>query len=297
MGSTITKVRPVAEKAQGPATGLVLTMFRFSLWLKSPRPYLMVTGFALLLSFWYFPVEVWRLPRFNQMPGLTSVVTEWLSKNPVYGTSIYTPEYYQDIWVSLRRVSIAFLLATVLGVPLGLFLGWSTKFREYVFPIFEILRPIPGLAWVPLAIIMFTSSESAVIYLTFLISFFATALNTKLGVESIDESYVRAAYCMGADRWQVFRHVIVPGAMPFIFTGLQISMGLAWFSLVASEMVSGQYGLGYLINTSYSMVRYPTIIIGMITLGVVGYSTSAIVRLVGDYMTQWRVRELAMGDR
>ena len=83
--------------------------------------------------------------------------------------------------------------------------------------------------------------------------------------------------------------------MPFIFTGLQISIGVAWFSLVAGEMVSGKFGLGYVINTSYTMVRYPTIIIGMITLGVVGYVTSAMVRMVGDYMMQWRVRELALG--
>ena len=77
--------------------------------------------------------------------------------------------------------------------------------------------------------------------------------------------------CLGASRWQMFRHVIVPGALPFIFTGLQISVGVAWFSLVAAEMVSGQFGLGYLINTSYTMVRYPTIVIAMITLGIVGY--------------------------
>jgi ABC-type nitrate/sulfonate/bicarbonate transport system permease component len=93
----------------------------------------------------------------------------------------------------------------------------------------------------------------------------------------------------------VFRHIIVPGALPYIFTGLQISVGVAWFSLVAGEMVSGQYGLGYVINTSYTMVRYPTIIIGMVTLGIVGYVTSAAIRLLGDYMMQWRTRELALG--
>jgi ABC-type nitrate/sulfonate/bicarbonate transport system permease component len=142
---------------------------------------------------------------------------------------------------------------------------------------------------------MFVSSESAVIYLTFLTSFFATALNTMLGVQSIDESYIRAAYCLGADRRQVFRHVIVPGALPFVFTGLQISMGVSWFSLVAAEMVSGQYGLGFVINTSYTMVRYPTIVIGMITLGIVGYSTSALVRIAGNYLMRWRTRELALG--
>jgi ABC-type nitrate/sulfonate/bicarbonate transport system permease component len=257
----------------------------------------MLIGFALFLGFWYLSVEVWKLPRFREMPGITVVIKEWLSPDPTYGLSLYTEEYYKHIWVSVWRVTRAFFLATVLGVPFGLFLGWSKKFKEYVFPVFETLRPIPILAWVPLAIVMFIATESAVIYLTFLASFFATALNTMLGVESIDESYVRAANCLGASKSQVFRHVILPGALPFIFTGLQISIGVSWFSLVAAEMVSGQYGLGYVINTSYTMVRYPTIVIGMITLGAVGYVTSAMVRLVGDYLMQWRTRELALGGQ
>jgi ABC-type nitrate/sulfonate/bicarbonate transport system permease component len=277
--------------------GMNLTMYRVAQWLRSPRPYLMVIGFALFLAFWFLSVEVWKLPRFREMPGITAVAKEWLSPNPTYGLSIYTEEYYKHIWVSIWRVTQAFFLATLLGVPMGLFLGWSRKFKEYVFPVFETLRPIPILAWVPLAIVMFIATESAVIYLTFLASFFATALNTMLGVQSIDESYVRAAYCLGARRGQIFRHIVVPGALPFIFTGLQISVGVAWFSLVAAEMVAGQYGLGYVINTSYMMVRYPTIVIGMATLGVVGYTTSAMVRLLGDYLMQWRVRELALGNR
>ena len=229
--------------------------------------------------------------------GPHRVIREWLRRHPTYGLSFYTAEYYQHIGMSVWRVTQAFVLATVLGVPVGLLLGWSRKFKEYVFPLFETLRPIPILAWVPLAIVMFIATESAVVFLAFLASFFATALNTMLGVESIDESYVRAAYCLGADEWQVFRHVIMPGALPFIFTGLQISIGVSWFSLVAAEMVSGQYGLGYVINTSYVMVRYPTIVIGMVTLGMVGYATSALVRIAGDYLMEWRVRELALAER
>jgi ABC-type nitrate/sulfonate/bicarbonate transport system permease component len=257
----------------------------------------MLIGFTLFLGFWYLAVEVWKLPRFREMPGITVVIREWISKDPTYGLSLYTGEYYQHIGMSVWRVTQAFVLATVLGVPFGLFLGWSRKFKEYLFPLFEMLRPIPILAWVPLAIVMFVSTESAVIYLTFLASFYATALNTMLGVESIEESYLRAASCLGASKWQVFRHVVVPGSLPFVFTGLQISVGVSWFSLVAAEMVSGQYGLGYVINTSYTMVRYPTIVIGMITLGAVGYVTSAMVRVAGDYLMRWRVRELALGGR
>jgi len=285
------------DEGTGSMTSWALAMHRTSLWLQSPRPYLMLIGFAGFIGFWYLAVEVWKLPRFAEMPGPTQVLTEWLSRDPVYGLSIFVPEYYLHIWVSTRRIAIAFFLATGIGVPLGLFLGWSPRFKQYVFPVFELLRPIPPLAWVPLAIVMFRGSETPVIFLTFLASFYATALNTMLGVESIDASYIRAASCLGAKRWQVFRHIIVPGALPFIFTGLQISVGVAWFSLVAGEMVSGQYGLGYVINTSYTMVRYPTIIIGMVTLGIVGYITSAAIRLLGDYMMQWRTRELALGER
>lgn len=254
----------------------------------------MLLGFVLLIGFWWLSVEVWKLPRFAGMPGPTVVVREWLSRNPEFGLSIYTPEYYLHILTSLQRVMIAFALATVIGVPLGLILGWSQTAREYIFPVLEMLRPIPALAWVPLAILMFKSSEGPVIFVTFLPAFFATALNSMLGVHSIDENYFRAASCLGAKRWQMFWHIVVPGSLPYIFTGLQISIGLAWFSLVAGEMISGEYGLGYVIYTSYTMVSYPTIVIGMITLGIVGYVSSAIIRIVGILLMRWRSRELGL---
>jgi NitT/TauT family transport system permease protein len=263
-------------------------------WLRTPAPYLALTGYALLLAFWYLTVEVLKLPRFAQMPGLTQVAQEWLSPNPTYGVSIHTAVYYQHILVSLRRIAIAFVLATSLGVPFGLLLGWSRRFKDYLFPLFEIIRPIPILAWVPLAIIMLPGSELPVMFLTFLASFYATALNTMLGVKSIDLTYVLAARSLGASELQVFRQVVIPGALPYIFTGLQISIGVAWFSLVAAEMVSGQFGLGYLINTSYTTVEYPTIVIAMLTLGLVGYATSAAVRVAGTWAMQWRARQLAM---
>ena len=154
------------------------------------------------------------------------------------------PNITPHIWSSCRRIFIAFAIATGVGVPLGLFMGWSKVFREYTFPILELLRPIPILAWVPLAILMFAGFETPVIFLATLASLFVTTLNTLLGVDSIDEEYFRAAGCLGSSKWQIFKNVVVPGALPFIFTGLQISIGVAWFSLVAAEMVSGDYGLG-----------------------------------------------------
>ncbi len=279
--------------AQDPRVKRELLKFRLRKWALSPRPFLMLIGFALFLGGWYLLVDVVGVWRFGTLPGLVEVVTEWTSREPAYGVSIFTSEYYTHIWVSVRRILFAFFGALALGIPLGLFLGWSTRFREFTFPVFEVFRPIPILAWVPLAIIMFASDEGPVIFLTFLAAFFATALNTLLGVQSIDREYIRAAYCLGSSSKQVFRHVIVPGALPFIFTGLQIAMGVAWFSLVAGEMVAGKFGLGYLINSSYTTTRYPTIIIGMITLGAIGFLSSAIIRLVGNRLMVYRARAMA----
>jgi NitT/TauT family transport system permease protein len=187
----------------------------------------------------------------------------------------------------------AFFLSSALGIPLGLFLGWSTWARRFLFPLFELFRPIPPLSWVPLSIVLFSNPEAPIVFLTTLAPFFATTLNAKLGVESIDPAYIRAAECLGASRHKMFWHVILPGAAPFIFTGLEISMGLSWFSLVAGEMLSGNYGLGYLIIFSFMNVAYPNIVISMATLGLIGYASSALVRLAGAQLMQWRSRTLA----
>ena len=273
-----------------------LTLVKLGRWFASPRPYFMLIGFALFFGFWHLAVDIWKLPRFSKLPGIVAVVREWLNVNPIYGISIFTQEYYDHIWVSIKRVGVAFLLATGIGVPLGLLLGWSQRFREYVFPVFELLRPVPILAWVPISIVIFSGAETSVIFLTFIAAFFVTTLNTMVGVHGIDAAYVRAAECLGASSRQIFFHVVVPGALPSIFTGLQIAIGISWFSLVAAEMVSGEYGLGYLINTAYTKIQYPTIAIGMVTLGIVGYATSAVVRLVGRWLTDWRERELGVGN-
>jgi NitT/TauT family transport system permease protein len=278
-------------------TGFGLTLHRWKRRLKTPTPYLMAFGIFLWIFCYYLFTEGWALPRFNKLPGPVEVITEWTSPDPLWGISLFSEVYYEHVYVSCRRIVIAFTIATGVGVPLGLFMGWSKVFRDYSFPILETLRPIPILAWVPLAILMFAGFETPVIFLATLASLFVTTLNTLLGVDSIDESYFRAAKCLGAKPHHVFFHVVIPGAMPFIFTGLQISVGVAWFSLVAAEMVSGEFGLGYLIVDSYMNITYVSMVIGMLTLGFVGWGTSALVRMAGNRMMQWRVRALALEGR
>ncbi len=271
--------------------------FLYKTWksLKTPMPYLAFAGIGLWLLTYFLLNEYWKIFPFFKIPGPVEVITEWLSRDPIWGTSLFTEDYYINIWVSCRRVIIGFALATVLGVPLGLFMGWSKKFKDYTFPVLETLRPIPILAWVPLAIVMFSGFETPIIYLATLASFFVTALNTMLGVESIDESYFRAAGCLGSKKRHVFMNVVVPGSLPFIFTGLQISIGVAWFSLVAAEMISGDYGLGYMIMASYMVNKYTTMVMAMLTLGLVGWITSAMVRAAGNRMMRWREKALGQG--
>ena len=278
-----------------PPSGLHYFLHKSRKALKTPMPYLAFIGIGIWLLSYFLLNEYWRVSPFYKIPGPVEVVTEWLNKNPIWGTSLFTQDYYINIWVSCRRILIAFAIATGLGVPLGLFMGWSKTFKDYTFPILETLRPIPILAWVPLAIVMFAGFETPIIYLATLASFFVTALNTMLGVESIDESYFRAAGCLGSKKHHVFLNVVVPGALPFIFTGLQISIGVAWFSLVAAEMISGDYGLGYMIMDSFMVNKYTTMVMAMLTLGFVGWITSAMVRAAGNRMMQWRERALGQG--
>jgi NitT/TauT family transport system permease protein len=271
--------------------GIMLSRIKHAL--GTSAPYLAAVGLlSTLLAYWLL-TEVIKAPLFEKLPGPTEVAHEWFSRHPKYRMSIYNPQYYQHIWSSVWRVFQAFTLATVLGVPLGLFMGWSKTFKDYTFPVFEMLRPVPMLAWVPLAILMFPGREGSVIFVTFLGAFYVTTLNTLLGVESIDEVYLRAARCLGSKPRQIFFRIIIPGALPFIFTGLQISMGYSWFCLVAGEMIAGRYGLGYLIWDAYMTFEYPVLIIAMVTLGFLGWASSGLIRMAGRRLMQWQVREIA----
>ena len=157
-----------------------ITLFSLKQWLKSAAPYLSLLGIMGFVVIWYLTTERLKLPWFKKLPGPMTVFTEWFSQDPAYGISVYSPEYYVHIFKSIWRVVQAFFLATFLGVPIGLFMGWKKTFKDYTFPLLETLRPIPMLAWVPLSILMWPGREASIIFLTFLGSFFATVLNTLL---------------------------------------------------------------------------------------------------------------------
>ena len=251
-----------------------------------------VLGIGAFILFWYLMVDVFKLWTFARLPGFVSTLKEWVSREPTYGTSLFTKNYYVHMLTSLQRVALAFVLATVLGVTVGLMMGWRRIFYGLTFPILELLRPIPILAYIPVVLILVPGREAPIVVLTFLAAFFVTILNTLLGVRSIDQSYLRAARSLGFSERATLLHVIVPGALPYVFVGLQIGMAACWFSLVASEIVSGQSGMGYQVWQTYYYQQYETMVIYMGTLGLMGWASCAVLRAVGNRMMRWRAQML-----
>jgi NitT/TauT family transport system permease protein len=240
------------------------------------------------------------LPRMEKLESPLHVFREFTlpprgarSYNPAleskWGYGVWTSAWYTDVGVSIWRILQSFAWS-LLGIPLGLLMGWKRSIRDFVFAPFELLRPIPPISWVPLAIIMFPTKEAPIIFLCAIASFFAVTLNTLLGVESIDPVYFRAARCLGSSEWQIFRHVIVPGAMPYIFTGVLIGLGVAWFSLVGGEIIAGTWGLGYRTMDAYINVSTPMLLIAMFTIGFIGLLMGVGLRVLQRRVLAWKAK-------
>lgn len=219
--------------------------------------------------------------RFENVPGPLVVAA-------AFKTHLQDSKFYFHILVSMQRILIGFALATSLGILLGVMMGRSKTVRDIVTPYIEVIRPIPAVAWIPLAILMWPTEESSIIYITFLGALFPIILNTVHGVEQTPEVLVRAAQTLGASRLQIFWHVTMPAALPSIATGLAIGMGVSWFSLLAGEIISGQYGIGYFTWNAYSLIKYPEIIVGMLTIGALGTLSTMAVRKFTQPLLAWQ---------
>jgi NitT/TauT family transport system permease protein len=219
--------------------------------------------------------------RFEHVPGPLKVAESLI--NHLQHTA-----FYLHVGASLRRIAISYSLAAGIGITLGLLMGRSRFIRDLIFPYVEILRPIPGVAWIPLAILLWPTEEGSIIYITFLGALFPIILNTVHGVEQTPEVLVRAAQTLGASRMCIFRHVVLPGALPSICAGLAIGMGVSWFSLLAGEIISGQYGIGYFTWNAYSIINPPDIVVGMLTIGLLGASSTALVHLITRPALAWQ---------
>ena len=203
----------------------------------------------------------------------------------------------QDLWArgvlithivdSLRRVLVAVGVAAALGVPLGLAMGWFDGFRRTVDPVIEFVRPIPPLAWIPLSILWFGIGDAQIEYIIFLAAFFPIVLNSMAGARDTDRYLVRAGLSLGARPLDLVFTVLLPGAMPNIFTGLRIGLGIGWMALVAGELVAAPSGLGYLINNARTIFRSDYILLGMVLIGVLGLTLDHLMRLLMRLVMPW----------
>jgi ABC-type nitrate/sulfonate/bicarbonate transport system permease component len=188
---------------------------------------------------------------------------------------------------SLYRVLLAVGAATLLGVPLGLAMGWSTRFRAAVDPLIEFIRPIPPLAWIPLSILWFGIGDMQIVYIIFLAAFFPVVLNSMAGARDVDSYLVRAGLSLGARRGELFRTVVLPAALPQVFTGVRIGLGIGWMALVAGELVAAPSGLGYMINNARTLFRSDYILLGMVLIGVLGLVLDFVMRRLMRVTMPW----------
>ncbi len=197
---------------------------------------------------------------------------------------------HMHILYSLYRVALGYLLAVAIAVPLGIFIGWSARLRYILSPLLEIIRPIPPLAWIPIAILWFGIGIKSAAFIIFLGVFFPVLLNTVSGVLSINPRLVDAARMLGANERDIFLKILVPGAIPSIFTGMRIGIGIGWMTLVAAEFtgVKTGYGLGYMIMTARDIQRPDEILAGMMVIGLIGLGIDSILRFIESRHLKWR---------
>ena len=249
-------------------------------------------GIVIFAAVWEFATRLngWvgiRVPLVAQLPPPSAVVVDFLK---LAGS----PGYWNSWSLSFQRVLAGFVLALIIGGTVGLLMATRPWLKRMAFPVFECLRPIPPLAWVPIAIIFWPTQELSITFVTFLGALFPVVLNTVGGAEEIDRRHVLAAQSMGASRSYIFRRVVFPALLPSLVTGAAVGMGITWEVVVAAELISGggrqsgDGGLGFLVWNAYEGNNLPRVVVAMISLGIAGYLSSGLARALGNRLMPWR---------
>ncbi|WP_413849997.1 ABC transporter permease subunit [Albidovulum sp.] len=248
--------------------------------------WLSVGSIAVLLFVWWLITAMgWVKPLFVPSPG--AIVQKFAD---VWQNGFTNTSFLQHVWVSTARVFGAFVLACVIGIPLGILMGMSPVIRGIFDPPIEFYRPIPPLAYLPLMIIWFGIGETSKVLLIFLSVFAPVALGARAGVRSAAIEQIHAAYSFGATRWQVMRHVILPAALPEILTAMRIGIGFGWTTLVAAEMVAATSGLGYMVLSASQFLQTSTVIMGISVIAAIAYAFDLLMRWVEDRVVPWKGR-------
>lgn len=226
-------------------------------------------------------VRLWL--RFDTLPTVTEIVS-------AFGHRLGTPDYWLDLGQSLIRILTGFAIAAIAGVVTGILLGRSPRFANVFGPLTELARPIPAIAIVPVAILLFPTDEAGIVFITFLAAYFPIMVSTRHAVRALPTLWEDSVRTLGGNRWDVIVRVVLPGILPGVFGGLSVGIGVAWICVISAEMISGRLGVGYRTWQAYTVLAYPDVFVGIITIGVLGFATSAAVELVGRRVTRWLPR-------
>jgi taurine transport system permease protein len=239
---------------------------------------------VVLLALWWLASHLrWVPPLFLPTP---EVVFQRLWESAA-GELTDAPLAEHFGW-SMFRVFTAFIAACVTAIPIGIAMGVSRVMRGVFDPPIEFYRPLPPLAYLPLIVIWFGIDELSKILLIYLACFAPLAMSARAGVRSVSQEQIHAAYSMGASRWQVIVHVIIPAAMPEILTAMRIAIGFGWTTLVAAEMVAATHGLGQMVLNASNFLRTDIVIMGIVVIGAIAYLFDLLMRYVEHLVVPWK---------
>jgi NitT/TauT family transport system permease protein len=255
--------------------------------------------------FWRWLASCWNLNLLLGTISIGSVALLWEFAQPLgipalrdvpppsavvrASADLLTSRLYWEGWLlSVQRITLGFLAAQLVGIPLGLMMAMHRSSFDTMFPIVEILRPIPPVAWIPVSIVFWPTRELSVVFIVFLGAFWIVMLNTIGGASTIDPNYKRAALSLGSSQRDLFWRIILPATIPSIITGMSVGMGIAWEMVVAAEMIASRTGLGYLLWQSFEINAIAQVIVCMISIGVAGYISSEMIRQFGSLVAPWR---------
>jgi len=243
-------------------------------------PALTVLGLVSFVVLWHTGSKLLEKPIL--LPGPLDVLG-------AYQQILLDGTLKSDIFASLKRVFAGYLIASTMGVSLAMLLAVGPGARAFALPVLSVLRPIPPIAWIPLAILWFGIGDAPSYFITAIASFFPVFLNSLSGGISVNENHCQAARCLGATNLSVLWHVVLPSAAPSIWTGLKIGLGQAWMAVVTAELIAAHSGLGYMIQVNRLNLETPAVLAGMLTIGILGATMAYTLSALERRLLPWRV--------
>jgi NitT/TauT family transport system permease protein len=251
-----------------------------------PNVVISVTSVVVLLVAWTLIAQSPLIkPGYLPSPALLIQTFVGLVKDGYGGHPLY-----EHIEISLYRMAAGFALGVIVGIPVGLLTGYSPRFGAAVSPIMAFIRPIPPIAFIPMAVLYFGLGEMGKIVLIFFVSFNYVQGNAQAGAAHVPIAYLRAGQSLGLTTSQIFFRVIVPNALPQIFTGLKIALALSWAVVVAAELVGAQTGLGYMISNAALLFQIPVVYVGVALIGILGLAMNLALNAIEAKVVHWKGR-------